>query len=179
MKIHTVPASLTLVTLLFTSLSASATLPSPYGAQRVSGTLACGGNQFTRDQGRELHTTTYSLRNYASEGTITVESVTIYDANGTVLYDSENSGFPGPRTELAPHQSVLFNTGSILPLDLPSDLRPIQAIFRWSASEEAPDLELSGSTTRLARTDSGAERSRSAAACIPLGKREFRRLLDR
>jgi hypothetical protein len=170
MKLQIIPASLTLGTLLFTSLAAFATLPSQENAGRVTGTLACGGNHFTRDGGAELHTTSYSLRNYASEGTITIESVTIYDAIGTVIYDSESSGFPGPRTELGPHQSVLFNTGTILAYDLSSDLRPIQTIFRWSASEKAPDLELRASVTRLARAATGPERARSDASCIELGK---------
>lgn len=173
MKLQSMPASLTLAALLFTPFVVLATPPDADGVRRLTGTLACGGNHFTRDGGTELHTTSYSLRNYASKGTITIESVTIYDASGTVIYDSESSGFPGPRTELGPHQSVLFNTMSILAFDLPSDLRPIQAIFQWSASERAPDLELIGSTTRLARTDSGEERSRSEGQCLKLGNRPF------
>ena len=92
------------------------------------------------------------------------------DLEDVVIYDSESSGFPGPRTELGPHQSVLFNTGAILAYDLPSDLRPIQTIFRWSASDKAPDLELRASTTRLARAVSGQERARSDGGCIELGK---------
>ena len=170
MKLQTIPASLALGLLLFTPYSLFANPSSEDHGGRVTGTLACGGNHFTRDGGAELHTTTYSLRNYASEGTITIESVIIYDASGTVIYDSESSGFPGPRTELGPHQSVLFNTGAILAYDLPSDLRPIQTIFRWSASDKAPDLELRASTTRLARAVSGQERARSDGGCIELGK---------
>jgi len=170
MKLQTIPALLTLVTLLFIPLAAFATPPVQDDAGRVSGTLACGGNHFVRDGGRELHTTSYSLRNYASEGTITIESVTIYDASAAVIYDSESSGFPGPRTELGPHQSESFNTRAILAYGLPSDLRPIQAIFRWSASKKAPDLELRISTTRLARAITGEERARTSGNCIVLGK---------
>jgi hypothetical protein len=179
MKLQTIPASLALVILLFTPFSVFADLSSQEEGGRVSGTLACGGNHFTRDGGAELHTTTYSLRNYASEGTITIESVTIYDASGSVIYDSESSGFPAPRSELGPHQSVLFNTGAILAYDLPSDLRPIQTIFKWSASDKAPDLELRVSVTRLARAVSGQERARSDGSCIVLGKSGSRGHSDR
>ena len=170
MQLKTIPALLTLGTLLSIPLAAFASLPDQDGVGRVTGTLACGGNHFVRVGGTELHTTTYSLRNYASEGTITIESVVIYDASGTVIYDSASSGFPGPRTELGPNQSVLFNSDAILAYNLPSDLRPIQAIFRWSASEKAPDLELRISTTRLARAVTGEERARSDGSCIVLGK---------
>jgi hypothetical protein len=173
MKLHDLPASRTLAALLFTSFAIVATAGGPDRDHKVTGTLACGGNHFMRFDG-EQHTTTYSLRNYASEGEITIDSITIYDGNGTVVYafpSDSTPDFPGPRQTLGPHGSTLFNTGSILAFDYfaqDPDPRPIQAIFEWSASKKAPDLELSGSATRLARN--GEERSRSQGECNPLGR---------
>jgi hypothetical protein len=165
MKVHIMPASLTLAALLFAPFAVDATPGGPERGHRVTGTLACGGNHFVRAD-NEQHATSFTLRNFASEGTITIESVKIYDALGDLIYDSESSGFPAAQT-LGSHQSTLFSS-SILGGFLPADRRPIQAIFEWSASGRSPDLELSGSTTRLARQ--GEERSRSQGECKPLGR---------
>jgi hypothetical protein len=68
MKLHDLPASLTLAALLFTSFAAIAAAGGPDRDHKVTGTLACGGNNFFREGAREEHTTTYSLRNYARRG---------------------------------------------------------------------------------------------------------------
>jgi hypothetical protein len=100
-------------------------------------------------------------------------------------YDSSVFGAfpPDLKTELEPHQSTQFNTrsipGDLLPY-LGASERPIQAIFEWSASKRAPDLELSGSAARLARAEGNSQEfSRAQSQCNPLGRDGLWGLLGR
>lgn len=59
------------------------------------GTLACGGNHNIRRGGTEIGFTSYNFRNFNADNAITIESITIFAADGTVLRN-----MPSPLTAL-------------------------------------------------------------------------------
>ena len=140
------------------------------------GVVRCGGSNFLRQGGTEIHFTSYSLRNLSSTTPITIERLTFFDATGSVLFDSGTSGFPpfgngilGPfDTVLDPNQTAQLDTIGLLPF-LPDTQRPIQLEITWSAPERVLTLEVSG--TRIARQRDLAtglelaERSRGSVGC--------------
>ena len=134
-----------------------------------NGTLACGGNHFSRLAGSEQHRTSYTLRNFSGYGRVTIESIQVFDANGNVLFDfpSVNSELPaGVKTDLGPHETTLINTADILFADLGSPDRPIQTHVEWSYAQGKKDIPLNGSSVRTVRAaETGAEQSRASSEC--------------
>jgi hypothetical protein len=115
------------------------------------GVVRCGGNNFLRLNGTEIQFTAYVFRNMSSTTPITVERLTFFDAAGSVLFDSDTSGFPtfddailGPSDNvLEPNQTAQLNSFDVLPF-LPQNLRPIQLEIVWSAPERVLTLEAIG-----------------------------------
>ena len=140
------------------------------------GVVRCGGNNFLRQSGAEIHFNSYSLRNLSSTTPITVERLKFFDAMGSVLFDSGTSGFPlfeneilGPSDNvLDPNQTAQLDTLGLMPF-LPETQRPIQLEITWSAPERVLTLEVSGSRISRQRdpVTGGllAERSRGSAGC--------------
>jgi hypothetical protein len=140
------------------------------------GVVRCGGNQFIRQNGSEIHFTTYTIRNVSSTTPITVERLTFFDATGGVLFDSSISGFPlfqggvlGPADNvLEPNQTTQLNSNDVILTFLPENLRPIQLEITWSAPERVLTLQASAVRIVRQRDSSGAqlaERSRDASGC--------------
>lgn len=110
------------------------------------GTLACGGLHDTRLLGTELSFTVYVFRNFNPGTTITIDDITIYDANGAVLRSMPAPNpFPaGFNNILGPHDTTKFETTDVFGLvaiPLPPGIEPLlQVIVNWTASARGFDL---------------------------------------
>jgi hypothetical protein len=141
-----------------------------------NGTIRCGGSNFIRQSGTEIHFTFYNLRNVSATTPITIERLTFFDASGAVLFDSDASGFPafrngvlGPSDNvLDPNQTAQLDTADVLPF-LPEDRRPIQLEIVWSAPERV--LILDAGHVRVGRGRDpatgaqGQDRTRHSGGC--------------
>lgn len=119
-----------------------------------SGTMACGGNHFNRLGGRfngtEAQRTTYVLRNYG-DTPIRIEQMTMYDANGTVIFSASGATLPlfrnsvlGPGDNmLMPNETTQINTDDMLgDVGLGRNFRPISMKIEWAADSKTilPDF---------------------------------------
>jgi hypothetical protein len=140
------------------------------------GVVRCGGNNFLRQGGAEIHFTAYNFRNVSSTTPITIDRLTFFDANGAVLFDTATSGFPtfensvlGPADNvLGPNQTAQLNSDDVVPF-LPENQRPIQLEIVWSAPERVLTLEASGNRVSRQRDPATgaqlAERGRDGNSC--------------
>lgn len=179
-KAHAVLAGLVLSLMSFGTLQARDV---DDDAKARSGTVRCGGSNHLRQGGAEIHFTSYNLRNVSSTTPITVDRLTFFDANGSVLFDSDTSGFPpfgngvlGPSDQvLDPNQTAQLDSTDVLPF-LPQNQRPVQLEIAWSAPERV--LILQAGLARIARQrdpvtgEQGQERARHSSSCrtIRLGR---------
>jgi hypothetical protein len=164
------------LTLLFISFGAAHAAEIDGDAQARKGTVRCAGSNSLRLSGTEIQYASYNLRNLNAETPITIDRLTVFAANGQVLFDSEVSGLPQfPNLVLGPTDNVLdanqtanIDTTDFLPF-LPDNLRPLQVEFVWSAPKQVLTLEVS--FIRVARQRDPAtgqqlaERSRSNGSC--------------
>lgn len=115
----------------------------------VRGTIRCGGNNFFRPDAQEMHTVSYVFRNMSSKGSISVDRMVIWDATGTVLYDTKVQVFPlfgnrvlGPNDQvLRPNQTGQVEGASMMPLLEPWQ-RPVQIEISWSSRDRVPPLNV-------------------------------------
>jgi len=123
------------------------------------GTVICGGNQLNRlpgsdataINGTEAHLSRYVLRNYATSN-ININRMQFFDAQGTLLYDTNISGLPsfnndvlGPDNIIEPNQTAHLSLEAVLGnISLPRNNRPIQLRVDWSAGTKVlkPDIVL-------------------------------------
>ena len=113
------------------------------------GTVRCGGSHFLRLGGTEIHFTNYIFRNYNSTTPITIQRLVFFGANGSVLYDTNISGFPTfengvlgtADNVLDANQTASLDTVGLLPF-LPDTQRPIQLEIDWAAPEKALTLDV-------------------------------------
>ncbi|MBI2990796.1 MAG: hypothetical protein HYY47_01460 [Deltaproteobacteria bacterium] len=147
------------------------------------GVIRCGGNHFLRLSGAEAHTTFYVLRNYNSADSISIDRMIAFEADGSVLFDSNVSGLPpttngilGPTDNvLQPNQTAQFDSSAIVPSFLAQTDRPIQLEIRWSAADKVLILDVS--LVRLGRQRDAAtgaiqvERSRMLRECTSISLR--------
>lgn len=151
-------------------------------ARARQGVVRCGGNNFLRLNGTEIHFTAYNFRNLSSTTPVTIERLTFFDANGAVLFDSGASGFPtfensvlGPSDNvLEPNQTAQLNSDDVLPF-LPQNQRPIQLEIAWSAPERVLTLEAIGNRISRQRDPATgaqlAERGRDGNSCRTIDTR--------
>ncbi len=141
------------------------------GATRARGGIVmCGGNNFTRLGGTQVHRAVYTLRNYDPNRPLTIDRIRFFDATGASLFDSNVTGFPafgngvlGPADQtLEPNQSSQLTTNSVLPALGPNN-RPVQLRIDWSAPRRV--LLLETVMVRQVRDAAGAEISRHAYEC--------------
>ena len=98
-----------------------------------NGTLYCSGFHSNTTPVR------YIFRNFDETGSIVIDSIRVYEGDGTVLYDSAISGLPvgvdgrlGPANNvLSSHQSEAFDSLSSFPQ--PSSSSFVQLILEWHA----------------------------------------------
>lgn len=146
------------------------------------GLIRCGGSNFLRLSGTEVHFTSYVFRNFDSAIPITIDRMRFFDASGVVLFDTgggplplSDNGVLGPADNtLEPNQTVQFGSENILPFLAQTD-RPIQLELEWSAAR--PALSLDAITVRISRQrdpSTGAflvERGRHAIECRTISLR--------
>ena len=141
-----------------------------------SGVVRCGGNNFLRLSGTEIHFISYTMRNFDSGQPIIIERMRFFDATGAVLFDTAGGPLPpsdngvlGPANNaLNPNQTAQYSTDALLPfLDQPQ--RPIQLEIEWSAARRVLTLDVIAS--RIVRQRDAAtsaiqvERARSTTEC--------------
>lgn len=139
------------------------------------GTLACIGNHHLRLGGSEITFTGYTLRNFNAETSITIESITLFDADGVVLSAMTPGSFPsGFKDMLGPNQTTSFTTRDIFGDSniRPSAQIPLQTLVKWTATSRG--VALFGNSARQDRgLDSvgGAireQRARGIMRCVAL-----------
>jgi hypothetical protein len=113
------------------------------------GTIRCGGNNFYRADALEMHSVSYVFRNMSSKGSISVDRMVIWDATGSVLYDTKVQVFPlfgnkvlGPNDQvLRPNQTGQVEGATMMPLLEPWQ-RPVQIEISWSSRDRVPPLNV-------------------------------------
>ena len=140
------------------------------------GVIRCGGNNFLRLGGTEIHQSFWVFRNFDSAIPIVFDRMRVWDATGAVLFDSNATGLPSSEdgqigagnNVLAPNQTTQFDSSTIVPF-LAATNRPIQLELAWSAAKAA--LSLDGIAVRTSRQRDPAtgaiqtERGRHAVEC--------------
>ena len=143
-------------------------------ARGRTGVVRCGGNNFLRLSGTEVHTTTWSLRNLNETESIIIDRFRIFNARGVVLFDSlggslpsSNNGVLGPSNNmLNPNQSAHFSSDGIIPFLALTD-RGVSLEVNWSAAR--PALSLDVVQVRIVRErdpSTGAERAERSRFAI-------------
>lgn len=161
----------------------SLTLVGPARADKVEdpgiardGVVLCGGNNFLRLD--EAHTTLYTLHNFDSTQPIFIDELRVFDATGTVIFDSNASGLPaslngilgGTNNTLGPNQTAQITSDSFLPF-LAQSVRPIQLVIAWSSPNRALSLEVH-EAQRARVAPNGVERSTNAVVCRSIAARK-------
>lgn len=158
------------------SLGFVGAMPADAAETARKGLVRCGANNFLRMAGAEVQTTSLTLRNFDTAQPITITRLRVYNALGSVIYDSAASLLPvfsngllGPGDNtLNPHQTSSVFFDSFLSF-LPQTDRPLQLIVEWSSVNAAVPLHV-GSTTVVRERDlfTGfhlVERSRTGGSC--------------
>jgi len=142
----------------------------------VEGSLSCGGTYYTRNGDTEIQRSTYILRNVSDAGVIYLNRVRVYNAKGSLLFDSDISGLPTSRNGvlsavdngLDSRQSANYRIADLI-TQQGRNTRPLQAVFDWTADE--PTLSLDAVNVRT-NTDIdpvtgvvGKQRGRHSSAC--------------
>ena len=146
------------------------------GKKAVEGSVTCGGSYFIRNGGTEIQRSSYVIRNVSDSGSIYLNRVRVYSAQGNLLFDSDVSGIPASQNgvisaidnSLDARQTADLALASLIPTQ-GSTTRPIQTVIDWSADE--PILTLDAVNVRTNNDyDSttgkiGTQRGRHASAC--------------
>jgi hypothetical protein len=160
-----------------TAAAADLPLPALGAAGKTQHVSRCSANNFLRLGGAELQSTNITLRNFDPVHPVSITRLVIFNATGTIIYDSTISGLPafsngilGPTNDtLSPRQSSTLGLDEgFLPFQ-DQNSRPLQLLVAWSSAPSA--LPLSVTSTRFARQRDPAtgavlaERSRSGREC--------------
>jgi hypothetical protein len=143
------------------------------------GTLACVGNHDLRRGGTEITFTSYTFRNLNADTSITIDNITIFAADGTVL-KSMPSPDPFPTATdfisvIGPNQTSNFSTRDVFgDGNIGGEARtPLQTVVKWTATERGAALY--GVAGRQDRgrdpNNNGAileQRARAIARCVSL-----------
>lgn len=139
------------------------------------GALACVGNHNVRRGGSEITFTGYTFRNFNTDTAITIDSITIFDANGRVLSNMTPGSFPSGFNDLiGPNQTAHFNTRNVFGnFNIrPPALTPLQTIVTWTASERGEALFGNAGRQNHGRNpNTGAireQRARGILRCVSL-----------
>ena len=146
---------------------------SPDLAQAEGGAFGCSLYYATRLQGGEITSTNISLRNLASKGTMTVEKIDIYQADGTLAASLTSGKFPsGFRASLGPHQYTSLRLADVL--KTPPPVPGLQAIVVWTADSPGVSPMLTSVFLTFGRdpkTEAEKEsRARHVLPCVPMGR---------
>ena len=166
---------LTIATSLFAGLLFAGSPGRAFGATVVphsvpGGVLGCEGFLGLLVGGTQLGTASYALSNFDSTATITIESIRVHRADGTIVASVPPADFPaGFDAVLGPHQRTQF---SLQGLGLASDVGQVQVIIGFAVTPKG--LPLIGTLVRrdLALDGSGqftVVRGLAFLECLHLG----------
>lgn len=139
---------LTIVTSLYAGLLFAGSPGRAFGATVVphgvtGGVLGCEGF-FGPLFGNQLGTASYALSNFDSTATITIESIRVHTADGTIVASVPPANFPpGFDAVLGPHQRTQF---SLQGLGLTSAVGQVQVIIDFGVTPRG--LPLTGTLVR-------------------------------
>jgi len=131
-----------------------------------SGVTFCGGNHFTRAGGTERSFTVYQMRNYSGNKTIKIDSVRVYDGQGSTLYNFPGANpFPGSfKTIIGPRAASTLNTASFMSAN-PQHPRPITIQINWTYKDGQRGIPLfTGVVRHFKSTSNNASRASFSAA---------------
>lgn len=101
-------------------------------AQAAGGICGCALCYASRLDGTEITSTNISFRNLASQGSMAVEKIDIYQSDGTLAVSLSKANPPlGFRPSLGPHQYTSLHLPDIL--KFPPSAPWLQAIVSWRA----------------------------------------------
>jgi len=142
----------------------------------IEGSVSCGGAYYVRNGGTEIQRSTYVLRNLSDAGSIYLDRLRVYNAKGTIIFDSDVSGIPASYNgvitaidnSLDPRQTANLRIADLIPTQ-GRNSRPIQTVIDWTADE--PTLTLEATNVRT-NTDIdpltgkiGKQHGRHSSAC--------------
>ena len=142
-------------------------------AQAAGGKLACSLYYASRLDGTEITYTNISFRNLASKGTMSIETIDIYQSDGTLAAGLASGKFPsGFKASLGPHQYTSLRLTDILKTTPASS--GLQAIISWTADTSGVSPMVTSVFLTFGRDQkTGAEkesRARHVLPCVLLGQ---------
>ena len=148
-------------------------MSSPDLAWAEGGAFGCSLYYATRLQGAEVTSTNISFRNLAGKGTMTVDKIDIYQADGTLAASLTSGKFPsGFRPSLGPHQYTSLRLADVL--KSPPPIPGLQAIVLWTADSSSVSPMVTSVFLTFGRDPkTGAEkesRARHVLPCVPMGR---------
>lgn len=142
----------------------------------IEGTVTCGGVYYIRNGGTEIQRSTYVLRNVSEKNTISLNRIRVFNASGTVLFDSELSGIPASYNGvitandngLDPRQTANLRLADLISTQNRYD-RPLQTVINWTSDTRTLTLDTAHVRTNTdidpATGKIGKQRGRHASAC--------------
>ena len=148
-------------------------MSSPDLARAEGGAFGCSLYYATRLQGAEVTSTNISFRNLAGKGTMTVDKIDIYQADGTLAASLTSGKFPsGFRPSLGPHQYTSLRLADVL--KSPPPIPGLQAIVLWTADSSGVSPMVTSVFLTFGRDPkNGAEResrARHVLPCVPMSR---------
>jgi hypothetical protein len=142
-------------------------------AQAAEGTVGCSLYYATRLDGAEITYTNISFRNLAEKGTLTIERIDIYQADGTLAAGLASGKYPsGFRGLLGPHQYTSLRLTDVL--KTPPAVPGLQAIVSWTTDSAGVSPMVTSVFLTFGRDPkTGVEkesRARHVLPCVPMAK---------
>ena len=142
-------------------------------AQAAGGKFGCSLYYATRLEGAEITYTNISFRNVGSKGSLTVDKVEIYQADGGLAAGLTAGKFPSSfRTTLGPHQYTSLRLPDVL--KTPPAVPGLQAIVSWTADSSGVVPMVTSVFLTFGRDPkTGVEkesRARHVLPCVSMGR---------
>jgi hypothetical protein len=142
-------------------------------AQAAGGKSGCSLYYATRLEGAEITSTNISFRNLAEKGTLTIEKIDIYQADGTLAASLISGKFPsGFQTSLGPHQYTSLRVTEVL--KTPPAVPGLQAIVSWTTDSAGVSPMVTSVFLTFGRDPkTGVEkesRARHVLPCVAMGR---------
>jgi hypothetical protein len=142
-------------------------------ARAAGGKLGCSLYYANRLEGAEITYTNISFRNLAEKGTLTIEKIDIYQADGTMASSLAAGKFPtGFRSSLGPHQYTSLRLPDVLKASAASP--GLQAIVSWTTDSAGVSPMVTSVFLTFGRDPkTGVEkesRARHVLPCVPMGR---------
>lgn len=162
----------------FTALSFAQPVLAQDRSTVASGSFGCiSGTHRDRGDSGEMQSSRYHVVNFDETGSIQIDRIRVYDAEGTLRCDYPGTdAFPDHaefRQEIAPHQTSIFRSHDWADCsngitDLARNERPVQVIVDWSATDDEVVIPVVASILRSRDSETDEHVSRSDNLCIIL-----------